>query len=53
MAKKKVHYGICLYCEEHKELQRSHSINKSILSSLLKACGDTNAAIVIRSDSKI
>lgn len=53
MAKKKVHYGICLYCEEHKELQRSHSINKSIFSSLLKACGDTNAARVVRLDSNI
>ncbi|UOB51285.1 hypothetical protein [Acinetobacter junii] len=53
MAKKKVHYGVCLYCEEHKELQRSHSINRSIFRSLLKACGDTNAARVISSSSNI
>lgn len=52
MAKKKVH-GECLYCEEYKELQRSHSINKSIFSSLLKACGNTNAARVVSLNSNI
>lgn len=52
MAKKKIH-GKCLYCEEYKHLQRSHSINKSIFSSLLRECGNTNAAKLISLDSSV
>jgi len=39
--------GICLFCDESKELQRSHTINKTFFSELLKSCHETNSARVI------
>lgn len=53
MAKKKIAIGMCLFCNEKKELQRSHVINKSIFSKLLKNCPETNAARVISLKSPI
>jgi hypothetical protein len=52
MAKKIVN-GTCLYCEEHKELKRSHSINRTFFNELLKSCGETNAARVISLSSDL
>lgn len=43
LAKSKV-IDECLYCGDIKELQRSHTINKTYFKRLLKSCGDTNAA---------
>lgn len=52
MAKDKV-FGICLYCEEYEELKRSHTINRTFFSQLLKSCAETNAARVISLSSEI
>ncbi len=52
MAKNKVH-GICLYCGEHSELQRSHAINRTFFNALYKACGNTNSAKVIKLSSDV
>lgn len=52
MAKKKV-YGTCLFCCEHKELKRSHTINRTFFNELMKSCEATNSARVVSTNSPI
>lgn len=52
MAKEKK-FGICLFCDKQKELRRSHTINRTFFSRLLKSCKDNNAAKVIKMSTNI
>lgn len=45
-------YGDCAFCEEHKELKRSHVVGNTVFSKLLKKCDNGNAIRISLSSSK-
>lgn len=45
--------GVCLYCEEEKELKRSHAIGNTIFRKILKNCEKNAALRICRSENNL